>query len=352
MKKKKLIILIVSFLILLILVLVLFINKSKSDKSNKQKEIKENKQEIKKIEENNKINIVDVNSTSRPLAVSVNNTPVAIKVQTGLNKAFLVYEIATEGSTSRLLALFKDTKDLKVGTIRSARHNFIDFALESDAILAAYGWSIYAEEQLKGGAINYVQGLVGEGSMWRENPEKLASEHTAYLNTSKVLDYANKKKKYKLDSTSADKTILLNYKAGDVDLTNNKDAMNASEVIINYGSVSNTFKYNSDTKMYTRIVNGKVTKDYATKEEFTTKNIIVERVDYKMCDNNYYWDLKTTGSGEGFYITNGKAVPIKWSKESRSSKTKYIYLDGKEIEVSDGRTYIEVQVTKQKTVIR
>ena len=36
------------------------------------------------------------------------------------------------------------------------------------------------------------------------------------------------------------------------------------------------------------------------------------------------------------------------SKAGRNSKTKYTYIDGTEIEVSDGRTYIEVQVTIKK----
>ena len=35
----------------------------------------------------NKVDIIDINSKTRPLAVSVNNTPVAVKVQTGLNRA-------------------------------------------------------------------------------------------------------------------------------------------------------------------------------------------------------------------------------------------------------------------------
>ena len=80
-----------------------------------------------------------------------------------------------------------------------------------------------------------------------------------------------------------------------------------------------------------------------------------------MCDDNYYWDLSTIGSGEGYYITNGHAVPITWSKSSRSSKTKYTYkagtvingknVGGQEISVSDGRTYIEVQTTEQKLTI-
>ena len=93
-----------------------------------------------------------------------------------------------------------------------------------------------------------------------------------------------------------------------------------------------------------RIVNGVETTDYYTKEGFTTKNIIIEKISYSPCSDGYYWDLHTTGSGSGYYITNGKAVPIKWSKSSRKAKTKYTYNDGKEIEVSDGRTYIQVTV--------
>ena len=55
----------------------------------------------------NTVDIIDVNSKTRPFAVSVNNTPVAVQVQTGLNKAYIVYELPTESYTCRLLALFK-----------------------------------------------------------------------------------------------------------------------------------------------------------------------------------------------------------------------------------------------------
>lgn len=61
-----------------------------------------------------------------------------------------------------------------------------------------------------------------------------------------------------------------------------------------------------------------------------------------MMDDNYCWNLHTVGRGEGYYITNGYAVPIQWSKPDRYSKTVYTYADGNEINVSDGRTYIEV----------
>ena len=42
-----------------------------------------------------KVDIVDLESKSRPFAISINNTPVAVKVQEGLNSAYIVYEIPT-----------------------------------------------------------------------------------------------------------------------------------------------------------------------------------------------------------------------------------------------------------------
>ncbi len=306
-----------------------------------------------------KVDIIDINSKTRPYAVTINNTPVAVKVQEGLNRAYLIYEIPTEGNTSRLLALYKDIKeDLVLGTIRSARHNFVDFALESDAIFCCFGWSHYAEDDLKAGSIDYLQGLYGE-PYYRNNPENLASEHTAYTSISKL----NSAVQSKGMRTTSNSSILLNYNVEDTDLSSIAEAKTANTITIPYGVEPNvtSFKYNEETKMYTRYESGNKCIDHNTKEEVTTKNIIIEKVGYRMCDDNYYWNLYTTGTGEGYFITNGYAVPITWSKTSRSSKTKYTYKDGtilngenvggQEISVSDGRTYIELQTIEQRLTI-
>lgn len=306
-----------------------------------------------------KVDIIDINSNTRPYALVVNNTAVAVKVQEGLNKAYLVYEIPTEGNTSRLLALYRDIKeDLVIGTIRSARHNFVDFALESDAIFCCFGWSHYAEDDMKAGSIDYLQGLYG-APYYRNNPENLATEHTAYTSMSKLKSAVKSKG---IRATSND-SILLNYDVEDIDLSLAQDTKAAKTVTIPYGSSPQiaSFKYDEATKMYIRYEDNNKCIDYKTKEEITTKNIIVQKVEYKMCDDNYYWDLDTIGSGEGYYITNGYAVPITWKKTGRSNKTSYTYkkgtiIDGKdvggqEISVSDGRTWIEVQTTTQKITI-
>lgn len=357
-KKNKLILVIVLIImVILTLVGILLIHKNLKLDNNTVATTDESNNEEKTIAK--KVDIIDVNSKTRPYAIVVNNTDVAVKVQEGLNDAYLVYEIPTEGNTSRLLALYKDAdEDLVVGTIRSARHNFVDFALESDAILGCFGWSVYAEGDMKNGSIDYLQGLYG-APFYRKNPENLASEHTAYTSISKL----NKAVKSKGFRTTSDDSILLNYNISDVDLSVAKESKVANTITISYGHAPQiaSFKYDAETKMYVRYENGTKCVDHNTKEEITTKNIITYKVDYEMCDNNYYWDLHTIGSGEGYYITNGYAVEINWSKSSRSAKTKYTYkegtiLDGKdvggqEISVSDGRTWIEIQTTKQKLTI-
>lgn len=345
LKKKVIIIGIVLLIIIIgIVLLVVLSNRKVKEKQTK----KENKEEVEEIKE--KVDIVDLNSKTRPITVSINNTPVAVKVQRGLNNAYIVYELPTEGFTSRLLAVFKDASDATViGTVRSARHNFIDFSKEHNAIFASYGWSIYAEKELKTNTIDYIQGIVQDQAFWRENPENLAREHTVYTTYGKLKEFAVNTKGYSMES---DSWKLLNYNVEDVDLSKREDVMTANTVVIPYGSVVTVFKYNSDTKMYNRIVNDVVTTDYGTKEEFTTKNIIVTRLNgYELTSNKTYWDLYNTGEGTGYYITNGNAVPIKWYKESRDSKTKYTYNDGIEIEVSDGRTYIEVHVPNKEVTI-
>ena len=298
-----------------------------------------------------KFKIFDTTKNNKPYAVSINNTPVAVKVQEGLNKAYIIYELPTEGNTSRLLAVFKDVDDLTVGTVRSCRHNFIDYANDNDAILVCFGWSHYAQQQLdqgaKAGTIEYLNGNESywASAFWRSNPEKLAREHTAYTNLSKIKDFTISHK-YRLTS---DNIQLLNYTTDEIDLSTNNESKSATTVNLPYGSITTKFTYDENTKMYTRVVNGTIAKDHNTKEPFTTKNIIIVKIGHSMMPDNYYWDLKTTGTGKGYYVTNGKYIPITWKKETRNSKIKFLNNDGSELQVNDGRTYIEVHTTS-KTV--
>lgn len=338
-------------------------NKKEKDAGTTGKATKENKttenassgttspaEEVTEAIVTEKVDIIDINSKTRPFAISVNNTPVAVKVQTGLNKAFVVYEIPTEGYTSRLLAFFKDVpEDLVVGTTRSARHNFLDYCYEWDAIFVHFGWSHYVEAEERAGAIDFINALVDPAPFWRNNPENLDSEHTAYTSISKIKDYLSVKG-YAAQSENA--VVPFKYSVSDVDLSSKNDAIELHSIKLPYSGYQYTvFTYDAGKGVYLRSESGDANIDHETGEQFDTKNIIVQKINHTICDDGKYWDLETVGSGTGYYITGGYAVPITWSKESRKARTVYRYADGTEIELSDGRTYVELHGTDMELTL-
>ena len=45
---------------------------------------------------------------------------------------------------------------------------------------------------------------------------------------------------------------------------------------------------------------------------------------------------------DGYYITNGKVIDITCTKTSRAGQTVYRDLEGNEINVNDGKTFIQI----------
>ena len=147
-------------LCVLILLIFICIGCGKKEEENITEEMPTPKEETKEI------SVIDVNSNTRPYAVVINNSTVAVKVQTGLQQAYIVYEFPVEGGLTRLMALYKDASDITIGTIRSSRHNFLDYAMEHDAIFIHYGWSHYAEDDERNRKYDYINGTLGGGPFW------------------------------------------------------------------------------------------------------------------------------------------------------------------------------------------
>ena len=132
-------------------------------------------------------------------------------------------------------------------------------------------------------------------------------------------------------------------------------AIPATTVSIKYSSgTTSSYEYDSENAVYKRFVNNKEHTDYVTKEQYTFKNIITYQVDnYTLNDgeDKGRQELENIGSGTGYYISGGYAVPITWEKKSRSAQTKYYYENGEELIVNDGNTFIQIQPEGQKLEI-
>lgn len=298
-----------------------------------------------------KLNIVDVNSKSRPFAVMINNLNAARPYQSGLQDAYIVYEIIVEGGITRMLAVFKDQDTAKIGSIRSARHYFLDYALENDAIYAHWGWSPQAKEDIKSLKVDTVSANNYGSAFYKDNTlTGVSSEHrgfTSIENLSKGLS----SKKYR---TETNKDLLLNYSVDAISLADKENAKVANNITVNYSaSYKSSYVYDAENQVYLRSVNGTAHKDYVTKNQYSFKNILIYNVKNETMSGGGKGrqDIYNTGSGEGWYVTNGYAIPITWTKESRSAQTVYKYEDGKEIDVNDGNTFIQIYPTGQTTSI-
>ena len=291
-----------------------------------------------------KLSIVDETSTTRPFAVMINNHNQARPYHSGLDKANIVYELLVEGGITRLMAVFKD-KDLdRIGSVRSSRHDFLDYALENDAIYVHFGWSPQAESDIKTLGINNVNGLYDSG-FYRDTTLPIDYEHTAQTSTEgikNVATFRGYRMNYKSDDVLAEQ--VLKYSVDKVDISKADDSIVANSVEVPYSYyMTSSYTYDSENEYYLRFANGTPHTDYVTKEQYHFKNIIIQNVGNHTLDDYGRQEIENVGNGTGYFITNGYARPITWEKSSRQAKTVYKYLDGEEIVVNDGNTFIQLQ---------
>ena len=299
-----------------------------------------------------KITVIDTTSKARPFAVMINNHNQARPYHSGLDKAYIVYELIVEGGITRLMAVFKDQNLDRIGSVRSSRHDFLDYALESDAIYVHFGWSPQAESDIKSLGVNNINGLY-DSCFYRDLELPVDYEHTAQTSTEgikKVANYRGYRMEYKSDDVLAEQ--VLKYSADKIDISGKEDSIVANNVEIPYSYyMTSSYTYDPEHEYYLRFANGKPHSDYVTKEQLHFKNIIIMKVGNHTMDSYGRQDLDDVGSGTGYFITNGYARPITWSKSSRTAKTVYKYMDGEEVVVNDDNTFIQVQPSYNQTNI-
>lgn len=294
----------------------------------------ENKEQV-AVEEEKTVQIFSGND--RPIAVMIDNHSDAWP-QAGLNQAYMVYEIIVEGGETRLMALFKGVDLDKIGPVRSARHYFIDYAMENDAIYVHFGQSPQAQSDIKKYDIDDINGIAEDGTTFWRVKDKYAP-HNAVTSTEKLLKSA-KSKNYRTTSTEES---VLNYVTDEVNL---EEGQVADTITIPHSDLQTVkYEYDKENKVYVRYARGEEQTDWETDEPVTTKNIIITFCNnYTLTDseNKGRQGLKNIGTFDGYYITNGRAIQIQCIKDARDEKTIYQDMNGKEIQVNDGNTFVNI----------
>ena len=278
--------------------------------------------------------------SKRPIAVMINNIQEALP-SSSTKQADIIYECMVEGGITRLLAIYSDYDKLeKVGSVRSARHYYINIANEYDAIYVCYGQSKPAKKLLDKGAIDVVNGYVYDPAFYRDDSR--VAPHNAYTTGERITE-AISNFGYSTDYDT-NHTPVLSFNEEETELEN---GTNANTVHINFSAYSKPYLvYNADKKLYERYEYNAPQIDNIAPEDdnvLTFKNVLVLVSEYECINpDNDLQELTQVGEGTGYYCTNGKAVPIKWKKSSNNSATEYLTEDGQVLQLNPGKTWISI----------
>lgn len=269
----------------------------------------------------------------RPVVVSTDNDNSDARPQSGIGEADIVYEVPIEGGGSRYEPIYYSKMPEQCGPTRSARPYIVDIAREYKAVLVHNGWSPQAQEYLQTDVVPYYPAAYHDDLFFRTEDRLIP--HNQYTNLTKVWEKIKEDGYDKEQNVRTFKWLKNKEKA---------DGKAATEIKVNYAdSINNTYKYNTETKLYERYVNDGECKDLNTDKQVTCANVLVQKVTSALyAGESERLNIDMTEGGEAYLFTQGKMVKGTWSRKDLDSETVFKDKDGNEVKMTPGQTWIQL----------
>ncbi len=284
---------------------------------------------------------------ARPiLAVMVENSPAA-RPQTGLDRACVVYEAITEGGITRFMAVYLHDDPAVVGPVRSARPHFIYLSNDYDAALVHCGESYEALQILVITPDRYnIDQLKVSQPFWRDRARK--APHNLYTSIPKLRMYLTRK-------GWADAPSVMPKFSFDGKMP---DTTPAAQVNISFGGAVHyrlQLVYDATLGGYVRYMDGKLHVDKLTGKPLVMKNVIIQRVAAAPFSDSQKgtYDVNVLATGEGQFLSDGHAMPLRWTKTRASEPTSFTDDNGSPFPCQPGQTWVElVPNTGEVTIVK
>lgn len=300
-------------------------------------------------------------ANTRPVAVMFPTDKTA-QPQYGISHADVLYECMEEGGISRQMGIIQDWESLeKIGNIRSCRLYYMFWMLEYDAILI-HGGGIYTMADLfadpsvnnisVSGESGVGSGAPGNEYFFRTSDKK--APHNMYISNEGIndaIDALGYSKEIRDEYYDADH---FTFASGTNTLEDGEDAtyIDLSKV---FPYSKPTLTYDEEEGVYYKTLHGTAQIDESNGEQLKFANVIVQvaqsqnlSTDPNATDYKVFLCHDTTRGG--YYFTQGKVIPIRWEKTSDRGATKYYDLDGNEIELNTGKTYIAISQEEREVI--
>ena len=288
----------------------------------------------------------------RPVSVMINNIRTACP-QEGVSQFDIMYELLAEGGITRLLMVKQDYASLGViGSIRSSRKYFIDMSQNHDAIYVHAGGSEEAYSEIQRRAIDHIDGVRTDSrtginltnmcyyrDQWRRN--NMGYEHSL-MSTGELIVKGIERMNYRTEIKNNFSGPMLIIDPGyKVEL----DGESGRYVKMTYRQAHYPeYEYDEETGRYLRYqFRHEKHIDGTNNEQLSFTNVIILVMKHTDTgDEKDHINIQTTGSGNGYYFTGGRYIPIKWSRDDPDSPMKLTDTDGNPLVVNKGKTAINV----------
>lgn len=282
----------------------------------------------------------------RPVAVMVNNVDAALP-QYGISAADLIFELPVEYDLTRLMAVYGDyTQIPEVCSIRSCRYYYPILAVGFDAIYVNWGMNeSVARPTVNSMDIDQYDGdEYGLGDCFGRDKARYESgyawEHTGVFhgpNFPSVLEKDKVRTDLKEDKTGT----AFNFVEMDKNAAPNGE--DAQKVRVDFGANYSVFTYDEENHEYLKNFKDSPHMDGISKEQLKFENVIVLETEIKPYPGDEvikYVDWEGGENAKGYYISEGKMVPITWSKAGMYDPLKFFDANGNELQLNRGKSYI------------
>lgn len=282
----------------------------------------------------------------RPVAVMVNNVDAALP-QYGISAADLIFELPVEYDLTRLMAVYGDyTQIPEVCSIRSCRYYYPILAVGFDAIYVNWGMNeSVARPTVNSMDIDQYDGdEYGLGDCFGRDKARYESgyawEHTGVFhgpNFPSVLEKDKVRTDLKEDKTDT----AFNFVEMDKNAAPNGE--DAQKVRVDFGANYSVFTYDEENHEYLKSFKDSPHMDGISKEQLKFENVIVLETEIKPYPGDEvikYVDWEGGENAKGYYISEGKMVPITWSKAGMYDPLKFFDANGNELQLNRGKSYI------------
>lgn len=273
------------------------------------------------------------NANRRPIAVMLSGD-LETRPLSGIGQADIVFEMeVVQGSITRFMAVFICASPVEIGSVRSARHDFIPLALGLDAIYAHWGGSYFALEKLKTGIIDNLDALPNlYNSFYRK--AGIEAPHNGFTSITRLLNAAKK-----LDWRTTGEFVGYPH-LGDNPVHNQE----RKTLTIQYAFPFEVrYEYDPKTNSYLRFRNDTKEIDKTTGKQVGAKNVVIMRAQSLPLEGQYN-DVQVEGEGKAEFYLNGQEIKGSWKKDKANQKSKLFFYDekGQEIKFVPGSIWIEI----------